>query len=45
MAVVLTLIGVVVVVVSLTAIRKKWSRDQRSMMEQHAIAPTNSIPC
>jgi rhodanese-related sulfurtransferase len=40
MAVVLTLIGVVVVVVSLTAILwKKWSRDQRSMMEQHAIAP------
>lgn len=40
MAVVLTLIGVVVVVISLTAILwKKWSRDQRSMMEQHAIAP------
>ena len=40
MALVLALVGVVVVVISLTTILwKKWSRDQRSMMEQHAIAP------
>ncbi len=40
MAVVLTSIGVVVVVLSLTTILwKKRNRDQRSLMEQHAIAP------
>jgi rhodanese-related sulfurtransferase len=40
MALVLALVGVVVVVISLTTILwKRWSRDQRSMMEQHAIAP------
>ena len=37
MAAVLTLIGVVAVVT--TILWKKWTRDQRSMMEQHAIGP------
>ena len=39
MAVLLTLIGVLVVLSLTTILWKKWSRDQRSMMERHAIAP------
>ncbi len=40
MALVRTLIGVVVVIMSLTTlVWKKRSRAQRSLMEQHAIAP------
>jgi rhodanese-related sulfurtransferase len=40
MALVLSLIGVVVVAMSLTTVLwKKRSRDQQRMMEQHAIAP------
>jgi rhodanese-related sulfurtransferase len=40
MAAVLTLICVLAVVISLTTIlRKKRSRDQRAVMEQHAITP------
>jgi rhodanese-related sulfurtransferase len=40
MALIRTLLGVVVVVMSLTTILwKKRSRDQRQLMEQHAIAP------
>jgi rhodanese-related sulfurtransferase len=36
---VLTLIGVVVVAISITTVLWKKRRDQRSMMEQHAIDP------
>ncbi len=40
MGVVLTLVGVVVVVISLaTILWKKRSREQQALMEQHAIAP------